>query len=401
MRILLVNKYLMPKGGAETYVFELGKQLELMGHKVQYFGMDHSERIVGNRAGAYVKYMDFHSKGINKLLYPFKIIYSREAKKEITKILYDFKPDIIHLNNFNYQLTPSLIYAVRRAEKELKMPMKIVFTAHDVQLACPNHMMNNLVTHENCEKCVDGSYYNCIKDTCIHGSRLRSVLGALEGYLYRKLRTYKHIDLMVYPSQFICDKLSKVPELKNNHVVLHNFVIDKSVKLMDKEDYVLFFGRYSYEKGLETLVKACNELKYIPFKFAGSGPLEKMVNDAENIENVGFQTGDKLKTLISKARFSILPSEWYENCPFSIIESISCHTPVIAARIGGIPELITQGKTGLMFESGNVKDLKENIQKLWSDKELQLQMTNNCESTVFDDANIYTEKLIECYKSIM
>ncbi|MDE5680517.1 MAG: glycosyltransferase, partial [Lachnospiraceae bacterium] len=147
MKILMVNKFLYPNGGSETYIFELGKELTRQGHQVEYFGMEHENRIVGNHAESYTSNMDFHTGKLQKLMYPFKIIYSCEARKKIRAVLRDFKPDIVHLNNFNYQLTPSIIYEI----KAHKIP--IVFTAHDYQLVCPNHMMINGRTGKNCEKC--------------------------------------------------------------------------------------------------------------------------------------------------------------------------------------------------------------------------------------------------------
>ena len=141
MKILMVNKFLYPNGGSETYIFKLGEQLQKEGHEVQYFGMEHEGRIVGNHAECYTSNMDFHTGKLQKLLYPFRIIYSREAKKKITVVLRDFQPDVVHLNNINFQLTPSVIYAVRDYEKKSGRKIKLVFTAHDYQWVCPNHMM--------------------------------------------------------------------------------------------------------------------------------------------------------------------------------------------------------------------------------------------------------------------
>ena len=119
------------------------------------------------------------------------------------------------------------------------------------------------------------------------------------------------------------------------------------------------------------------------FVFAGTGPLENEINGIPNIKNVGFQTGEALETLIREARFSIYPSEWYENCPFSVMESQMYGTPVLGADIGGIPELIEVGKTGELFESGNATQLKEKIQKLWSDRELTDTYSRNCKDIQF------------------
>ena len=143
MKILFVNKFLYPNGGSETYIFKLGDYLKSIGHEVQYFGMEHEGRCVGNNIDAYTTDMDFHNASkLTKLTYPFKTIYSKDAKTKMRAVLDDFKPDVVHLNNFNYQLTPSVIIAVKEYEKATKSIVRIIFTAHDYQLVCPNHMMN-------------------------------------------------------------------------------------------------------------------------------------------------------------------------------------------------------------------------------------------------------------------
>ena len=179
---------------------------------------------------------------------------------------------------------------------------------------------------------------------------------------------------------------------------MHNFVDRVEWKETEKKDYVLYFGRFSKEKGIDTLLKVCKELPDVQFIFAGTGPLENEINGISNIQNVGFQTGTALETLIREARFSIYPSEWYENCPFSVMESQMYGTPVLGADIGGIPELIQVGKTGELFESGNAAELKEKILKLWNNKALTDQYSRNCKDIQFDDIETYTKKLMVIYK---
>ena len=144
MRVLIINKFLYPNGGSETYIFKLGEALEQHGHEVQYFGMEHEGRCVGNRVNAYTSDMDFHGGSkLSKLTYPIKTIYSKEARVQLRKVLDDFKPDVCHLNNFNYQLTPSIILEIVKWRKETGRECKIIFTAHDYQLVCPNHVLAN------------------------------------------------------------------------------------------------------------------------------------------------------------------------------------------------------------------------------------------------------------------
>lgn len=411
-KILIVNKFLYPNGGSETYIFEIGKQFKRMGHQVQYFGMEDKRNIVGNEVQSYTANMDFHTGKLAKLAYPFKIIYSTQARKAIRKVLEDFQPDVVHLNNFNFQITPSVIYEVRKYEKQTSHPIKIIFTAHDYQLVCPNHMMRCPKTEENCSRCIDGAYGNCTKGSCIHNSKLKSLLGSIEAYFYKLLKTYEHIDLTICPSRFMQQQMEHNRMLRGRTIYMQNFTTISPQQTNGKQTdgkqteelvkhkgvdgkYILYFGRYSKEKGVETLLQVCKQLPLLRFVFAGKGPLEDAVNQTANVENLGFLEPLQLKTVITGATFSIYPSEWYENGPFSIMESIQYGTPVLGAAIGGIPELIEEGKTGELFESGNVEQLREKIEKLWNNEEACRIYQKNCLGREFTTVEQYCEGLLE------
>lgn len=399
MKILMVNKFLYPNGGSETYIFKLGDYLKSQGHEVEYFGMEHEGRCVGNRVNAYTSDMDFHGGSkLSKLTYPLKTIYSAEARKKIRLVLDDFKPDVVHLNNFNYQLTPSVILEIVKYRKQTKRECKIIFTAHDYQLVCPNHMLNNPNTNTNCEKCLGGKFADCVKGKCIHGSTAKSAIGAMEAYFWKLNGAYKYIDTMICCSEFMKTKLDTNKVFREKTVAMHNFMDKLEWKDVTKKDYVLYFGRFSKEKGIDTLIKVCKSLPHINFVFAGTGPLEKEINNIPNIENVGFQKGEALETLIREAKFSIYPSEWYENCPFSVMESQMYGTPVLGADIGGIPELIEAGKTGELFESGNAEELTSKIEKLWGNNDLIEKYNQNCKEISFDTIEEYVAKLMKIYQ---
>lgn len=399
MKILMINKFLYPNGGSETYIFKLGEYLIKKEHEVQYFGMEHEGRCVGNRVNAYTSDMDFHGGSkLAKLTYPLKTIYSSEARTQLRKVLDDFQPDVCHLNNFNYQLTPSMILEIVKWRKQVGKQCKIVFTAHDYQLICPNHMMNNPNTNQNCEKCLGGKFTNCMKGKCIHGSTAKSAIGMMEAYFWKWKGVYKYIDKIICCSEFLKKKMDSNSLFAKKTITLHNFVEHVEWKQTEKKNYVLYFGRFSTEKGIETLIQVCKQLPNVPFIFAGTGPLEETINDIPNIKNVGFQKGKALEKLIREAQFSIYPSEWYENCPFSVMESQMYGTPVLGARIGGIPELIEEGRTGELFESGNAEDLKNKIRKFWDDKELCVRYSKNCKNISFDTVDKYYEKLMKVYQ---
>lgn len=394
----MINKFLHPNGGSETYIFKLGNYLQSQGHEVQYFGMEHEGRCVGNRVEAYTSDMDFHGGSkLSKLTYPIKTIYSAEARKKLRMVLDDFAPDVCHLNNFNFQLTPSVILEIRKYEKDTGKRVKIVCTAHDSQLVCPDHLMMSPITGEPCDKCLGGHFVNCIKGKCIHGSLAKSVIGAAEAYYWNLRKTYAQIDVVISPSHFLAEKLATNPILKERLVVLHNFTEEVEPRQYDKKRYVVYFGRYSEEKGIGTLLDVVRQLPEIPFIFAGSGPLEEQVNQLPNVENRGFLTGDALRQLISEAAFSVFSSECYENCPFSVMESQMYGTPVLGANIGGIPELIQPGQTGELFTSGDGEELKAKIQSLWNDPQRVERYSLNCGNVSFDTLPQYCEKLISIY----
>jgi glycosyltransferase involved in cell wall biosynthesis len=391
MKILMVNKFLYPNGGSETYIFKLGDYLKSIGHDVEYFGMEHEGRCVSNSAEQYTADMDFHTNSaLTKLTYPIKTVYSPEAKRKMGIVLEDFCPDVVHLNNFNYQLTPSIIYAVKKYEKKSGKRVKIIYTAHDYQLICPNHMMQDM-NGEICEKCINGAFINCTKGSCIHSSKAKSLVGTAEATLYRLLKTYRYIDCVICPSEFMKNKLDTNPYLSGKTVTLHNFIDNVKYEASEKKDYVLYFGRYSKEKGIENILKATD----INFICAGTGEYDNKLNEAEHITNVGFKSGKELETLIREAKCSVYPSIWYENCPFSVMESIMHGTPVIGADIGGIPELIDGGKTGFLFESGNTQDMVNAIKKITDNPALAEEMSKSCIDKKFDTVSEYTEKYLK------
>ena len=391
----MINKFLYPNGGSETYIFKLGKYLKKIGHEVQYFGMEHEGRCVGNRVNAYTSDMDFHSKSkLSLVSNALKTIYSKEAREKLRLVLDDFQPDVCHLNNFNYQLTPSIILEIVKWRKETNRQCKIIYTAHDYQLICPNHMLYNPNTKVVCEKCLGGHFFNCVKGKCIHGSTAKSIIGMMEAEFWKWKCAYKYIDKIICCSEFLKSKMDTNPLLASKTVAMHNFVDKPEWKETEKKDYVLYFGRFSEEKGINTLISVCKELPEIQFIFAGTGPLEEMIASVPNIRNVGFQTGEALDKLIREAKFSIYPSEWYENCPFSVMESQMYGTLVLGADIGGISELIQVGKTGELFESGNAEELKNKILEM---KSKYTKYSENCEKISFDTIYEYCRKLMKIY----
>ncbi len=394
MKILMVNKFLYPKGGAETYFLKLGSCLEKMGHQVEYFGMYDDKNTVFNSANEYTSNMDFHHAGIKKIVYPIHIIYSLEAKRKIRTVLLRFKPDIVHLNNINFQLTPSIIEEIH----EHKIPM--VQTVHDYQMICPNHLLYDFRAQATCELCINGSKWNCTKKNCIHGSKMKSFIGSLEAITYTMRDTYQLVDRYICPSQFIEDKLNQTNRYAGKTETIHNFIeLDEMEGPAKKQNYVLYFGRLSEEKGLELFLNCCKRLPHIKFKIAGIGPLEHICSGIPNVDFVGFKKGEELKELISRALFSVYPSIWYENCPLSILESEALGTPVIASRMGGIAELIENNETGILIDDMNEDKLAKEIDDLQRDREKISKLSKNCfeKRAKIISLEVYSNKMLDIY----
>ena len=396
MKVLLVNKFLYHKGGAETYVFKLGETLERYGHQVEYFGLNNTRNIVGNSANAYAPDIDFNKGIIKNLRAPFRIIYSLEAKKQITKVLYNFKPDVVHLNNIQFHLTPSIILAINKYRQKTGRNIKIIYTAHDYQLICPSHGLFDSDVNI-CEKCLGGNYTYCLKTKCMKNSRAKSLLAMLDAYYWRFSKAYGYIDKIICPSQFLKTKLDTQKRFASKTVVIHNFIEPTYPEKIEKSNYVLEFGHLSRDKGTLTLLEVAKRMPSVRFVFAGYGEAETEIAKVPNAEYVGFKTGAELTSLIANALCTVCPSEMYENCPYTVMESQTLGSPVIGANIGGIPELIQEKKTGLIFEAGNVDDLEKKLRHLLETPTILETYTANCKEVSFETSETYYKQLAKIY----
>lgn len=400
MRILLVNKFHWNKGGSETYYFELGRILKEKGHKVAYFSMENEKNIKTGSKEFFVKNIEMDSKNIFNTK---NIIYSSQNKEIMSKALDEFKPDVVHINNFQRQLSSSIIEAIN----EKNIP--IVYTSHDLQAVCPaSAMLNN---GKICEKCLDGSKYNCFKNKCLKNSILKSFLGSVEGVYYKNKKIYDKFSTIISPSNFVKNMLIK-GNIKSNIVTIHNF-IDlsnfKQYKISD-EDYALYLGRLSVEKGILNLVKAFSLQDSGNLLIAGDGPEKENIQrfiDQNNLKNriklLGFLNTKEVKKYISKSSFVVVPSIWYENCPYSILESFALAKPVIGSKIGGISELIVDGENGYLYDYDDINDLTKKISQMFSDKKGRIKMGRQalkiCQKEY--DVDNYYEKLIKVYEKVV
>ena len=396
----MVNKFLYPRGGCETYMLKLAEELKAKGHEIEYFGMYDSQNTVGNTKGLYTTNMDFHSKGLSRFLYPFKIIFSLESYRKISKVLDDFKPDIVHMNNINFQLTPSMIYAIK------KRNIPLVQTVHDYQMICPNHLLYSFEEVKPCERCINGSKFNCFKYNCIHGSKVKSLIGSIEAKLYSLLKTYKKVDLYVCPSRFLENKLLSASDIyAGKTFAIHNFIEKKPIPEIKEQQkpYVAFASRLSKEKGITLLAEAAKLLPEYSFVVAGSGPDDAELKNIPNVTMTGFLNGDELISLIANSKVMILPSVWYENCPLNILETHSFGVPVITMNSGGMAELVDDCKTGLLVNEPTAEAIAESIKKCFEDEEFYKILKQNCENkrNQIIEVGEYCDVLIGKYKEII
>lgn len=422
MRILLVNKFHYRKGGAETYYLAVGSELERMGHEVAYFSMRHPDNLPCKWDKFFVTQREY-----NNVKNPLKaardgmaLIYSPEAKRNFQALCEEFRPNVVHLNNVHRQITLSILDAPYLREN--KVP--VFYTAHDYVTVCPGYLMLD-GDGRVCDACLeDGRYRYCIERRCVKGSRAKSALAAMEASFNRAHKSNRRIDRVIAPSRFMRSKLIEGGWPEGKVVFLQNFaddaILDRAANAgadaTDRENpYLLFFGRLSAEKGVDTLLRAFDaSLPNLPqdmrLVVVGDGPdaadfkaLASSLGCASRIEFAGYQTGGALQAYVERASLAIASSRWRENMPYSIVEAFAAGTPVIGTNIGGIPELVDEGKTGFICEPGGVQSMADAISRganAFLDRSAYSRLQSNCRSYVMENCSRekFMSDLVNLYK---
>lgn len=387
MRILLSNKFYYRRGGDCIYMLNLEQLLKAHGHEVAVFAMDYPE----NENTSWKKYFPQNMSKLMAFTRPFG---AYEVKNKFGKLLDDFRPDVVHLNNIHTQLSPVI------AELAHGRGIRTVWTLHDYKLLCPRYdcLRNG---KEICELCFNGDKTPCKTYRCMKGSRLASEIGYREAMTWNRKRLEECTDLFVCPSRFMAEKMAQGGFSKDKLKVLCNFIDIEKCRKDDyaKDDYYCYVGRLSHEKGVGTLVEAAARLPY-KLKIIGGGPLseELRIKSEElkgNVEFLGFRQWDDIKDIVGKAKFTVIPSEWYENNPLSVIEAECLGTPVLGARIGGIPELIDEDMNGMTFESGNADDLAGKIKAMYN-ADFDYKAIADAAMKRYNDESYYGE-IKKCY----
>ncbi|HBX16116.1 MAG: group 1 glycosyl transferase [Candidatus Magasanikbacteria bacterium GW2011_GWC2_41_17] len=412
MRVLQINKFFYRRGGAETHFLDLCGLLKSRGHEVIHFSTADSRNEPSPYSAYFVPSIDLRAKHglLGGLKVAEHILYSCEAARQLEQLIKDTRPDIAHLHNIYHHLSPSILLVLKKYE------IPVIMTLHDYKLICPNYKL--YTQGEICERCKKHKYYQAILHRCIFDKIMPSALAALEMSIHKFWGVYeKNIDLFISPSIFLKNKLLEWGIEKKIEVIpnfISSFESLRATCLPDRQersnlfgDYLLYFGRLSEEKGLLTLIWAMKNLPDVQLRIVGDGPLkEKLQNLAdkpENVQLVGYKSGDELAQEIVGARAVVIPSEWYENYPVSILEAMNYGKPIIAANIGGLLEIVRDGVSGLLFQPGNANYLVEKIKLLCNSVGLARTLGQAGQKQVSEENNqeAYYKRILAVYQGLI
>lgn len=362
--LLSINNYYYRRGGAEAVFFDHNSQFEQLGWQVVPFAMDHPSNASSEWQDYFVKELEYGRQDglLTKAIQASKVIYSFEARRNLSRLLDRISPSLAHAHNVYHHLSPSFFSLLKARQ------VPTVMTVHDLKLACPAYKM--LQDGKVCEQCKGGALHHVVANRCVKESRILSGLVYVESMVHRMLGLYRDcVDVFVVPSKFYLEKLVEWGWPRERLRYIANAVdVEAMPHDWERQDYFLFAGRLAPEKGLHTLIRA-SALSSQPLVIAGTGPQEAALRtlvqqlDAP-VRFAGYVSGDDLARLIGQAKALVLPSEWYENAPISILEAYGYGTPVIGANIGGIPEMIVDGGTGLIAQSGEAEAWAEAMARL-------------------------------------
>lgn len=391
MKIALVNYRYFISGGPERYYFNIKEILERHGHEVIPFSVKGPSNFdtpyekyflesVGDEA-----YFAQTRKTPATVLKSFsRMFYSPEARRKFTDLLRDTQPDVVYIMQYHNKISPSIIYAARKAG------IPVVHRISDFQYMCPNALFYNDRTGV-CEDCLHGHRLSCIKNKCVMGSTVYSAIKAAAKGLHDAMGVTRHIDSFIVPSSFTLGKLHEygIPAEKLHHIPTF-FNMKSDLPPAQWQDYFVYVGRIEKQKGLATLIEAFAEtpykLKIIGFSNDGyEDQLKKQLEGRRHhIEFLGRMTFDELAPVLASATASIVPSEWYDNFPNAILESFALGKAVIATDFGSLPELVRDGVTGLTFRRADVEDLRSKVKYLSENQAEARRMGAEAAKTIKD-----------------
>lgn len=394
MKVLLVNKFYYNRGGDCVCTLNLEHLLKSHGYEVAVFAMKYPENFQSEWEQYFAEEVNFADGLGNKIAAAKRLLGFGDIKSSFMRILMDFRPDVVHLQNIHSYLSPII------AKIAKDFGCRVVWTLHDYKLLCPSYAC--LRDNKPCELCFKDKI-NVIKNRCMKGSLAASALAYIEAKRWSRDWIQRYVDAFVCPSSFMAKKMEQGGFDKSKLHVICNFVDPVKLEVLNnsgiqkRAEYYLYMGRLSQEKGIKTLLEVASELPY-KIKIAGGGPLkdelQSRYKDCSNIEFLGHLNARQVVELLCETKFMVIPSEWYENNPLSVIESLCAGTPVVGANMGGIPELVG-GSDGLIFQSGDSGDLEECIKSAFNRQWNQLEIKSNAINRFSPDSTF--EKIQSIY----
>ncbi len=388
MKVLQVHNYYQSYGGECHVVDEEKKLLEENGHEVIQY-VRHS--------------CDINSWNAAKKAFALiSIPYNLAEYKSLLKFIEYVRPDVAHVHNVFPLFSPSAYSALAKA----KIPT--IQTVHNYRFLCPNGIF--FTENKVCEECQTRGLFSAVRKRCVRDSYLISALYATAiANAWRTKNIPENVSRFIVLNKFVYEKFLAAGVPRSKLAICSNFIDSQIKNIPVKKRYILYLGRLSIEKGVITLLKAVASLDDVVLKIAGSGPEEHNLKQhvlegaIDRVEFVGFVQGDEKARLIAEAICTVFPSECYENCPISVLESLSHGTPVIASNIGGLPDMIEHGVTGFLFEPGNSKNLAECIRVLLADLERLKSMSQKAMDKAVSQfgPEVHYRQLIAIYTDVV
>ena len=357
MRILHVNKYLYRRGGAESYMQAVAALQKSAGHQVAFFGMEHPDNDQHEYAPHFPAYLELEPPPESmpgKVAGFGRMVWSTSARRGIDAVVEDFRPDVVHLHNTYHHLSPSILGPLRRRR------VPAVMTLHDYKLACPTYRF--LDKGELCQACLGGHFTQAVRRRCKDGSLGSSAAMAAELAIHTAVRAYRHVQLFVCPSRFMAGRMAAAGVFPDRLRWIPHFVspVERVVEAAPVPGSIVFAGRLSPEKGVDTLIEAVGRLSSgVQLDVAGEGPdlarLQGVASrlGAGRVRFLGRLDGDEMHALMRDALAVVLPSRWYENQPMVVLEAFARRVPVVATDLGGTPELVRHGTDGFLVPPGD------------------------------------------------
>ncbi len=386
-------------------MFDLIDLLEKHHHEVGVFSMQHPENLPSPYSKYFLSNIEYSNlqkiSWRDKLRSMHRVLWSREAQKQLELLLQDFTPDIAHIHNIYHQISPSILSSLK------KHRIPIIQTLHDYKLLTANYSM--LVRGQVYTATKGGKYYNELRHKTMKDSYAASALAMVEMYTHKLMKVYeKNVDCFISPSQFLKDLVHEWDIPVKRIEVVRNFVDTAAITpTYTNKGYILYAGSLYPEKGVDILLDSLANFKYdFALQIAGTGPeLQALQHQAatlgiaEKITWLGHLPPDQLSAVIANASAVVVPSRWYENCPYSVLEAFAHGKPVIATNIGGLPELVQPNTTGWLFELNNSDALRSALYEIFEKPERVIEYGKAARKWVEVNASpeVHYQKLHEIY----